>query len=759
MARLDSPRLVDRRSATELSGAARTIAVVGPRGAGKTTLLELWSADRADVTWWDPEQDASAPPAGAVVIVDDADRLDAQAWRRLEDLCDTVPRLRLRLAVRSATALPAHWSVQLLSPYFDDEEIAECLRRFGSSADPRACRALTHGHPAAVVALARSGATSPAGLDDALAGATTAALPAELTDLAVPRHLTRRVVEALGFDGSVLDELESQGWGGWTIGESPKVFRLTPRRRAVTKRAGRLEADRRRRLHAVAAEALLAEGAHFPALAEAVPADRLDLAEAAGKNGGLPLLVDHGYELLLLLDPIPARRLVRFPALSLSLALAYNAREQHRLKAIEMVGVALAGARLGALSPADRALMRVIESVGLRITSAGDGGARAARAAARMLAEAPVDARAELGTLEPDLRAHIAISLLYSGAADEACEEFERAGSVHARAGVRLMAFGGVAMARALEGRIGEAAVPLAEAESRRWDDDLYRGYAGSMLHIARAAVAVEHLDLEVADDALDAVWGHIDTIEHWAALVHLRALVDIARGEAQVGLERFQRVRGRRSARRGATRLVQRRLDVTENLLQVSVGDLVGAKSLVPVARDHPGARLAAARVALLTGDHDRALRLMADADARTPVDRLTRVSLEAVLARRLGHAEAAAATARRAVAIVGSHGVRSPLMFVPEADLELFAEVEGPVVSSVLTETSTALHHALTGREQVVLRELVTTSSVQQIAARLHVSANTVKSQRRSLYRKLGATSREDAIATAFAQGLLDG
>jgi LuxR family maltose regulon positive regulatory protein len=48
--------------------------------------------------------------------------------------------------------------------------------------------------------------------------------------------------------------------------------------------------------------------------------------------------------------------------------------------------------------------------------------------------------------------------------------------------------------------------------------------------------------------------------------------------------------------------------------------------------------------------------------------------------------------------------------------------------------------------------------TSDVRATAAVLHVSPNTVKSQRRSLYRKLNASSREEAVAICLAYGLLD-
>ncbi|MFB2599957.1 LuxR C-terminal-related transcriptional regulator [Herbiconiux sp. P17] len=43
--------------------------------------------------------------------------------------------------------------------------------------------------------------------------------------------------------------------------------------------------------------------------------------------------------------------------------------------------------------------------------------------------------------------------------------------------------------------------------------------------------------------------------------------------------------------------------------------------------------------------------------------------------------------------------------------------------------------------------------------MASALFVSINTVKSQLRSLYRKLGVASREEALVAAAERGLLEG
>jgi LuxR family maltose regulon positive regulatory protein len=62
-----------------------------------------------------------------------------------------------------------------------------------------------------------------------------------------------------------------------------------------------------------------------------------------------------------------------------------------------------------------------------------------------------------------------------------------------------------------------------------------------------------------------------------------------------------------------------------------------------------------------------------------------------------------------------------------------------------------------SLTTAELRVLRLLPTHLSVAEIADRLYVSRNTVKSQTISIYRKLGTSSRGEAIAAAVAAGLL--
>jgi LuxR family maltose regulon positive regulatory protein len=62
------------------------------------------------------------------------------------------------------------------------------------------------------------------------------------------------------------------------------------------------------------------------------------------------------------------------------------------------------------------------------------------------------------------------------------------------------------------------------------------------------------------------------------------------------------------------------------------------------------------------------------------------------------------------------------------------------------------------LTGAELRLLPYLATHLSFSEVASRLFISRNTVKTEAVSIYRKLGAASRSEAVERAVDVGLLD-
>ena len=80
---------------------------------------------------------------------------------------------------------------------------------------------------------------------------------------------------------------------------------------------------------------------------------------------------------------------------------------------------------------------------------------------------------------------------------------------------------------------------------------------------------------------------------------------------------------------------------------------------------------------------------------------------------------------------------------------------------IEQELAATGTRVDHIVerpSAAELAVLSCLARGLSRREIGAELYISLNTVKSHMRELYRKLGASSREEALAHAQALNLLE-
>jgi LuxR family maltose regulon positive regulatory protein len=70
----------------------------------------------------------------------------------------------------------------------------------------------------------------------------------------------------------------------------------------------------------------------------------------------------------------------------------------------------------------------------------------------------------------------------------------------------------------------------------------------------------------------------------------------------------------------------------------------------------------------------------------------------------------------------------------------------------------TDTALPQSLTAAELVVLRKMQMHRPYREVAAELHLSVNTIRTHAQSIRRKLGVSSRLEAVRRATELGLLD-
>jgi LuxR family maltose regulon positive regulatory protein len=257
------------------------------------------------------------------------------------------------------------------------------------------------------------------------------------------------------------------------------------------------------------------------------------------------------------------------------------------------------------------------------------------------------------------------------------------------------------------------------------------------------------------------------DTIEFWAEIAIVEAwteLVDGRPGEAIARLDAFVTRRGAEGRSVGA----RHRLAGVRGVLHLALGDPHAAWAAL--RRDlgsGEDAHVQRARVALVLGRIDVALdesrrAVAAGLTSRSEAERLT-IELAALL--RTAPSTRTAGLALQLAAVLEHTGQRLALALIPRADLERVRRALGDVGREDIVQNVPARSlllswddkTRLTEREAVVLDELVHTSSIKVLASTLYVSSNTVKSQVRSIYRKLGVTNREDAIAIARGRGLL--
>ncbi|WP_435747351.1 LuxR C-terminal-related transcriptional regulator [Nocardioides sp. SYSU DS0663] len=282
---------------------------------------------------------------------------------------------------------------------------------------------------------------------------------------------------------------------------------------------------------------------------------------------------------------------------------------------------------------------------------------------------------------------------------------------------------------------------------------------------------ALDRLDVDRARAVEQAVesW-QTDAQELWPFLVGTQGLLAVHLGTSADVLDRLEQWR------QGAPSLDHRRstagayLAAVEASLLLSLGRGNLARSVLEGPyREHPALRPGRARLALLSGDDEAALRLTADvgwAAAGSPRHRLEMLVVRAVAADRLGDRRIALDALGRAVSIARATGAVRPFTTVPRAELGALAAscpaaadflARDPLASAPDLFPAAVTLIDVTEREQDVLNGLAEGLTTQQLADRAVVSYNTVRTQQRSLYKKLGTSDRAEAISRARAWGLL--
>jgi len=364
-------------------------------------------------------------------------------------------------------------------------------------------------------------------------------------------------------------------------------------------------------------------------------------------------------------------------------------------------------------------------------------------------------------------------ALLAAGREGEALRAWDRSWRLSApdpRRAVPACAVASLALTHALAGRIEPARRWLHEYWELDADDSELSRLAAVVTHLALGWLALDRLDPQ-------AVLGELERLapaaasEWWPLLAALEADHALHFGDPGRGLERLDTARAAHAGTGPDHGLFGALLDRANIDLLLAQGELAEAREVLRRQRaPHATLKVPAARIHLLAGEYRAArsggLRDAWDPDL-LPRDRVELLLIHSLASLRSGEGPTAAYLARQALELHLANPVLRPWATLgPEERRELVALTGSqlpPDAAAVLDEqppiyVGREASVQLTRREQVVLATLAKTGSRRDIANELYVSVNTIKVQLGSLYRKLGVSTRDAALAKARDLGLFD-
>jgi LuxR family maltose regulon positive regulatory protein len=340
---------------------------------------------------------------------------------------------------------------------------------------------------------------------------------------------------------------------------------------------------------------------------------------------------------------------------------------------------------------------------------------------------------------------------------------------------IRRVAAGLQAVLSVRQGRVRRGAALATEAVevARRYGDPT--PFANAEARLALSLSALDLGDAATAADeartlaALAARLGHV-SYRALAQAVEATALAHLDAPTAAWALFADARADLRAA---GADAVLRHHLDAAEARARLEVGDRRGAAATLRRLPPGPARELLRLRQTTVAPDEvGRRLRALAPLDVRESVEaRLLLAS--ALAATRPGEA---AEQLRAAAATADEAGLRTALRGAPEPVLVLAARLAaapgGDATARLLGGAAGhAPHHeaaaasapaptpptTVSSGDQALLRVIAEHAGHRAQAAALGITVNTVKTRLRRLYRKLGVSTREDAVRVARSAGLL--
>jgi LuxR family maltose regulon positive regulatory protein len=511
----------------------------------------------------------------------------------------------------------------------------------------------------------------------------------------------------------------------------------------------------------------------------ALASERYDDVAEVIRRHWFDLLAGPAHELTVALERVPAHELDRRPLIVALLGrstLTLARRRVHGLRRMGQAGASLDRPAHG-MRGLDRAIILTDQADLHRMLGRPDRARTSARAALAEL-EALPDAEARGNETIGGLYAQLAACLLDTGADADALDGAER-GLLHAQTLGDSPAPALFATLAGLNAATGELAAARQHIHAARSQDRPLRQEDMVLLRLAEAMVALDELDASAARACLSEAGieaGAEARVEaeaeaspgaHWMPAILIAAMVELVSGYPGRGLARLEQS-ARARGPEGRTDAARRALAPLRAVLQCALGHPDAAAAILD--RDAGSSVVGCigrARLELMRGRHGAALQQLRplSGSVMSMRQRAEASALEAAALLRFSTQRRTAAVVDHLGAMLQHSRLLLPLALLPASDLvrasaALTTGGYGDLVThdrlrSLLYDLEA--EDPLTPRETAVLATLLEHPSHAAIAARLNVSVNTVKSQLRSVYRKLGVKTRDEAIALALERHLL--
>ncbi|WP_189637460.1 LuxR family transcriptional regulator [Rhodococcus rhodochrous] len=340
----------------------------------------------------------------------------------------------------------------------------------------------------------------------------------------------------------------------------------------------------------------------------------------------------------------------------------------------------------------------------------------------------------------------------------EAMGMLRRARSVGAGTPVGDDAVAALGLMHALRGEGPEARGAVSTDRSHRGDHGAGARLAHTAERVAAALLAIDRLECDVALDILVDIEACTTPDELWAFVLYAQGSFALLTRTPMEGLRRIKaEIRKHPELHAGYNAVL---VNAIRADLELALGDFDRAQNLIADST-HLFTAPVHARMRLLTGDPAGAEALVhhygTDPNC-TPRQALELAVLGAAAACALGRDTEARPHLDRAIALSQQTGLLRPFTMVSPLAARHLGSLGVPLPTAAEpTALDTATYPKskpmvrLTPRERAVLDGLIAGRSARTIAKVEFVSVNTVKTQLRSLYRKLGVNSGKDAVIAA--------